>query len=87
MLVSNFYCQIRSNSRVLELGYDYSKAEGASKIGNASLTVFLSQNLMSYHPERRRESRQTKSSIVKGLTGLIVISASEVFKMQHVKTC
>lgn len=29
----------------------------------------------------------TKSSIVRGLTDLIIISASEIFKMQYVKTC
>lgn len=82
--VSNFYCQIR----VLELGYDYSKVEGVSKSGNMSLTVFLSQNLMACYRRRRRGSWQlTKSSIVKGVTGLIVISASEIFKMQYVKTC
>lgn len=31
VLVSNFYCQIISNNRVLDLGYDYSKLEGLSK--------------------------------------------------------
>lgn len=62
--------------------------EGASKSGNTSLTVFSSQNIKAYHPERKQGSWQrTKSSIVKGLMGLIIISASEIFKMQYVKTC
>lgn len=70
------------------MGYDYSKVEEVSKSGNMSLTVLLSQNLMAYRLERRQGSwHQRKSSVVKGLTGLIVISASEISKMQHMKTC
>lgn len=86
--ISNIYCQISPNNRVLELDCDHSKVEGASKTGNMSLTVFLSQNLVACHRERRWGSWQLKkSSIVKELTGLIIISASEIFKMWYVKTC
>ena len=71
---------------VLELGYDYSKVEGVSKSGNMSLT-FLTQNPLWITTLKGGEGAGSKQpSLVKGLTGLIVIPASEIFTRQYVKT-